>query len=506
MHGQLGVQQRHPRPPCGRAVGVNRLVFRLRPGELRVGREHRAEGGVHPLRDLRQRAEVLRDRSDARAALRLPLEHPLGAQVGIDVGAPEAVDRLFRIADDEQLARLQRYLVPGARPRAARRRRVVGGEQEHDFGLQRVGILKFVHQKISEPLAQRRAHRRIAGHQRPRLDQQVVEVELAGAPPRRSRAGDERAERRAEAVQGIVVEARAPPEESVAGRLLQLAHARQRFGRAPVAAVAPLRPEGQVMQRRLHQRRPQVTGRGAGKLLHLRQLAPQLAEAAQAGVAIAAAGGGELVALRAQRLQFPQHPVGGGLLRGAAGQPQLAVPVQDFGHFVHRIQRHAQPHAAFHRRQVRSLQVPDPVVPLVPEVDPAGDLVELAKAGVDARFEGKLSQQTGGKGVDGLDVRAHQVAQGRPIAAALRLGGGLQPLVQAVPDPGAQLARRLLGEGDHHHFLDLGGAAANDLHHAVHQNARLAGAGARFQEEAGGQVGGGGRADLLVDRWPAAGG
>ena len=304
MQGQLGVQQRHPRPTGGRAVGVNRLVLRLRPGELRVGREHRAEGGVDPVRDLRQRAEVLRDRRDARAALRLPLEHLPGAQVGIDVGAPEAVDRLLRISDDEQLARLQRYLVPGprpraARPRAARRRGVIGGEQKHDFGLQRVGVLEFVHQQKSEPFAQRRAHLLIAGHQRPRLDQQVVEVELAGAPPRRGRARYERAERGAEAVQGIVVEPRAPPEESVARRLLQLAHARQRLGRAPVAAVAPLRPEGQVMQRRLHQRRPQVTGGAAGKLLHLRQPAPQLAEAAQAGVGIAAAGGGELAALRA---------------------------------------------------------------------------------------------------------------------------------------------------------------------------------------------------------------
>ena len=189
MQGQLGVEQRHPRPTGGRAVGVNRLVLRLRPGELRVGREHRAEGGVDPVRDLRQRAEVLRDRRDARAALRLPLEHLPGAQVGIDVGAPEAVDRLLRIADDEQLARLQRYLVPGARPRAARpraarRRRVIGGEQKHDFGLQRVGVLEFVHQQKSKPFAQRGAHLLIAGHQRPRLDQQVVEVELAGAPPR----------------------------------------------------------------------------------------------------------------------------------------------------------------------------------------------------------------------------------------------------------------------------------------------------------------------------------
>ena len=76
----------------------------------------------------------------------------------------------------------------------------------------------------------------------------------------------------------------------------------------------------------------------------------------------------------------------------------------------------------------------------------------------------------------------------------------LEPLMQAVPHPGAQLSCRLLRKRDHHHLLDAGGAVAEDLHHPIHENARLAGAGARLQEEAGVQVGGGGGADFLVDR------
>ena len=53
-------------------------------------------------------------------------ELPAHAPVGLDVGATKPVDRLLRVADDEQLARH------------------VAGEEQQDLGLDRIGILKLV--------------------------------------------------------------------------------------------------------------------------------------------------------------------------------------------------------------------------------------------------------------------------------------------------------------------------------------------------------------------------
>ena len=302
-------------------------------------------------------------------------------------------------------------------------------------------------------------------------------------------------------MQGVVVEAGTKPGELLARIPLQLPHALERMRRAPVPAVARLRSKGNAVQCRLRQHHPSAAGRGAGKLFHCDELAPQLVEAAQAAVGVTAARRGELVAGHAQISHPLQELLDGGPARRAAGKLQLAVPVQDAGHLVHGVERHAEAHAALHGREVPARNVPDPVVPLFLEVDPAGDLVELLEPGIDARFEGKLAQQTGGERVNGLNVSAHQAVQRSSIAGAFRLGGALEPFVQAIPDPGAQLAGGLLGEGDHDDLVDLGDAAADDLQHAFNQDPRLAGAGTRFQEETGAEIAGGGAAYLLVDRF-----
>ena len=229
LQERLGIHHHYPRLGSRRPERVNRLILRLRSGEPGVGLEHTCECRVHPIGELRQRAEVLRHRIDARPSRRLPAVHLLGAQVGVDIGPPEAIDRLLRIADNEQLARLQRYLLP-ARLAACNCRRIIGGEQKHHLRLQWVGVLEFVHEQEPEPLAQLCPHPAVAGDQCPCLDQQIVEVELAGAPPRRCRVGHERTERDAEPVQGIVVEPGAHSGKQGAGIFLQLAHLLQRLG------------------------------------------------------------------------------------------------------------------------------------------------------------------------------------------------------------------------------------------------------------------------------------
>ena len=74
-----------------------------------------------------------------------------------DVGAPEAVDRLLRIADQEQLAR-----APAPRARQSRCAGIVGDEQHQDLGLQRVGVLELVDEEVREAAREVGAHRGVA--------------------------------------------------------------------------------------------------------------------------------------------------------------------------------------------------------------------------------------------------------------------------------------------------------------------------------------------------------
>ena len=82
--------------PPALPAGVERDEGRLHVG---LGRDHLGEHAVDPVDDGRARPEVGREHD------------PLGPQdvtrpqVGRDVGSPEAVDRLLRVADDEEPAR-----------------------------------------------------------------------------------------------------------------------------------------------------------------------------------------------------------------------------------------------------------------------------------------------------------------------------------------------------------------------------------------------------------------
>ena len=77
-----------------------------------------------------------------------------GAEVLGDVGAPEPVDRLLRVADDEQAAR-QRARAVASRCRAPGHR---GGREPHrDLELDRIGVLELVEQ---DPLVARVQQRR----------------------------------------------------------------------------------------------------------------------------------------------------------------------------------------------------------------------------------------------------------------------------------------------------------------------------------------------------------
>ena len=82
----------------------------------------------------------------------------------------------FGIAHDEQLAGDGTDLQP------VRFGGVVGGQQQQDFGLERVGILEFVDEKVAEALLEVFPYRLLILNQISRANQQVHEVQLALPP------------------------------------------------------------------------------------------------------------------------------------------------------------------------------------------------------------------------------------------------------------------------------------------------------------------------------------
>ena len=91
------------------------------------------------------------------------------------VGSPEAVDRLLRVADEERTAGRDGHFPP--RPLA--RVRVVRREQHRDLDLQGIGVLELVDQENPEPLAERGAHARVALQHVSRQHEQIVELDAA---------------------------------------------------------------------------------------------------------------------------------------------------------------------------------------------------------------------------------------------------------------------------------------------------------------------------------------
>ena len=112
--------------------------------------------------------------SFAEAALRLEERR--------DVGAAEAVDRLLRVADDEEMAGCDRDLVPRRRGQRGIAR-VGRGDADRELDLDRVGVLELVEQEPRVALVEPRPHDRTLLGVTQKLtgeDEQVVELELSG--------------------------------------------------------------------------------------------------------------------------------------------------------------------------------------------------------------------------------------------------------------------------------------------------------------------------------------
>ncbi len=90
-----------------------------------------------------------------------------------DVGAAEPVDRLLGIADDEEAAGQRLRLAPVGLAR------IVGGEEQEDLGLQRIGVLELVDEDALEAALEALAHPPVVAHQVARDEQQIEKVERA---------------------------------------------------------------------------------------------------------------------------------------------------------------------------------------------------------------------------------------------------------------------------------------------------------------------------------------
>src|SRR5262249_19198153 len=96
---------------------------------------------VNPRQRWRARTEIGGERQ------LLPLaRHQLTHQrVHLQIRAPETINRLLRVADEKQLARLKRHFSPFRSPRFSL------GQKENNFRLQRIGVLKFVNKEEKKP-------------------------------------------------------------------------------------------------------------------------------------------------------------------------------------------------------------------------------------------------------------------------------------------------------------------------------------------------------------------
>ena len=178
----------YPLRPIGLSwVGHHRREARLAVGFLPGEAVGIVEDLVDQVGDGLARAEV-GDESEHRAELRETGAHLV---VDGDVGAPEAIDALLRVPDHEERAGARDHGEPVGWRRVVVRRpcRVrlrprfhgLGCEQEEEFGLDGVGVLKLVDEDVAVPFPQIPAHLGVFAQQLRRQHQEVVEAEQPDA-------------------------------------------------------------------------------------------------------------------------------------------------------------------------------------------------------------------------------------------------------------------------------------------------------------------------------------
>ena len=146
-------------PQLAFAVRVDLAIRRLDAG-LSALTDQRREDSVHPVQDLQPRSPVKRQLWKLGTGC---LDLVPGARVHRHVSAAKAVDRLLRVADQEQPSRLKRIAVSSA------------GECERDLHLQRIGVLELVDEQRGEALPERLSRALVVAQDLTHPHDQVVE-------------------------------------------------------------------------------------------------------------------------------------------------------------------------------------------------------------------------------------------------------------------------------------------------------------------------------------------
>ncbi len=470
-----------------RPVLLERDVARLRAGGVAGhGRlERRVDGALDG-----GRAAIAPGQVEQRGA---PRDEPLlDGFVERHVGATEAVDGLLGVADQEELAG------HGGCPRPCVLRGILGREQEEDLGLERVGVLELVDEDALEAALEVLPRAAVGLDEIAGAEEQVEEIELAGARLPLLVRGHHGAQ--------IVVEAggevRVAPRE---GGVEPDAHGvtqRRGLGAQPRAArgataqaPGPLARAGErgelgleaVVIARAHQLAP---GHLFGEAAHFGERLGEVFVARRVGLGAERAEreeiGHEAVddGVAIERVATPgsgEVPVAAELPRGLAqGLPgaQAVAPAR------------AAAEDAAHPLRRGAERLLEPGVEAVLE-EPLGLLLgHDLEEWVDARLDRKLPEHVGAERVDGADARHLEVPE-RAIEV-LPNGGRDAALVARPLEAGAEaelhLAGGLLGERHGDDAVEVREPGAQDRDDAVHQHGGLAGAGRCLDEEGGPEV------------------
>ena len=126
------------------------------------------EDEVHKVEDFAARAEVC-------SQIQLSAEMFERGLVELNVRPAEAVDRLLRVANEEEFALAYRNLVPAQAVDVG----CAGGEEGGDLQLQWVGVLELIDQEVGKAPSHRFADFRVVAQEPGGEHQQVVELENA---------------------------------------------------------------------------------------------------------------------------------------------------------------------------------------------------------------------------------------------------------------------------------------------------------------------------------------
>ena len=449
------------------AKRIERDVAGLR-ASLHLPRKSR----VHGLLDGRNGAEAGGEVQELGATGEQELLHVL---VERDVRAAEPVDRLLRIAHDEQLSRR------GARIPPARLRRVRGSDQQEDLRLQRVGVLELIHQDVREAPRELRAHRNVVADQVPGPHEQIEEVEAPGAALEVLVSVAERSQLFAEAGGEIGV---AAIEECFQLRLQRIAAREDRrlvqVLREPLSAAPPVpqTPAAELMKLRLEPVR--VAGADGLTPPQLRHPARDAHDRLRRPIVRTVGFLRQLADLRKPRdhLLEPSVPV-------ERAPPPGAGKVAMLGKIPSRL-----PEQLARRRLARAHLAPQQPAhafrrigdgPLEPGVERLIEQAVLLFAGgdledgIDARLDRPLPQQVGAEGVDGADGRRLQPFQRSGQAIALLEGGAAARGLQLGAQAQLHLTGGQVGERHRKDPVERGPAASHQGDDARHQLGRLSG-------------------------------